>query len=142
MWTTDGEREFLTTCCAHSTPDQSSPPVVGTRRVPGFRRSEVAQTGRTARQYYAASRRPFRSRILQRPRRVLCPIVTGPLTRSWSVATEQQRGAPISSLTGGCPSLIYLSTAAQPDPVADAYTQVDLRRAANAFRVLGPPRPR
>jgi transcriptional regulator with XRE-family HTH domain len=46
-------REFLTTRRARLTPDQVGLPTVGTRRVPGLRRSEVAAVAGLSVEYYA-----------------------------------------------------------------------------------------
>jgi transcriptional regulator with XRE-family HTH domain len=46
-------REFLTTRRARLTPDQVGLPAVGTRRVPGLRRSEVAAVAGLSVEYYA-----------------------------------------------------------------------------------------
>jgi len=46
-------REFLTTRRARLTPEQAGLPVVGTRRVPGLRRSEVAIIAGLSVEYYA-----------------------------------------------------------------------------------------
>ena len=46
-------REFLTTRRARITPDQAGLPTVGTRRVPGLRRSEVAAVAGLSVEYYA-----------------------------------------------------------------------------------------
>jgi transcriptional regulator with XRE-family HTH domain len=46
-------REFLTTRRARLTPDQIGLPTVGTRRVPGLRRSEVAAVAGLSVEYYA-----------------------------------------------------------------------------------------
>ena len=46
-------REFLTTRRARLTPDQAGLPTVGTRRVPGLRRSEVAAVAGLSVEYYA-----------------------------------------------------------------------------------------
>src|SRR6478752_7330972 len=50
-------REFLTTRRARITPEMAGLPTVGTRRVPGLRRSEVAALAGVSVEYYAKLQR-------------------------------------------------------------------------------------
>ena len=87
-------REFLTTRRARITPDQVGLPTVGTRRVPGLRRSEVAAVAGLSVEYYARLERgQIAGASAGRPRRARA-----------GAAARRDRDAPTSSTSPAPPT--------------------------------------